>query len=102
MEVKNLFRMFNISTSSDNAAVEASFNDLLSHSTSDAEKNKLTQYYEQISTTEKRYIYELTNIKGFSDLSELDREIISQPNYIGPGQWLALLKNETRGLNKRK
>ena len=91
METENLTKLFNISTDSDDYEIEENYKklDLLLNTAN--EKTELLEKYTLVATKEKRYLYLLTSIQGFSDISELDREIISRPNYIGPRQWLELL-----------
>ena len=55
------------------------------------DQTELFENYNKISSKEKRYLYSLTSVKGFGELSELDKDIIARPNYIGPRQWLELL-----------
>ena len=92
MQTVNLFRLFNISTDSEDKVVEQSYRELTKKAVSDAEKSELLRNFRLIDTKEKRYLYSLTSTKGFGDISELDNEIISRPNYIGPRQWLELLE----------
>ena len=91
METENLTKLFNISTDSEDYDIEENYKklDLLLNTAN--EKAELLEKYTLVATKEKRYLYLLTSIQGFSDISELDREIISRPNYIGPRQWLELL-----------
>lgn len=91
MKTTDLFKFFNISTASENNAVEKSYQELIKKANSDTKKSELLEKYHLIDTKEKRYLYFLTSTKGFGDISELDKEIISRPNYIGPRQWLELL-----------
>ena len=93
MESVNLFKLFNITVDSNDRLVEESYKKLLQTLVSNNEKEELREKYNLILTKEHRYIYSLTSIKGFKDISELDMEIISRPNYIGPRQWLELLEN---------
>ena len=92
MQTVNLFRLFNISTDSEDKVVEQSYRELTKKAHSDADKSELLENFHLIDTKEKRYLYSLTSTKGFEDISELDNEIISRPNYIGPRQWLELLE----------
>jgi len=91
VETENLTKLFNISTDSEDYDIEENYKklDLLLNTAN--EKAELLEKYTLVATKEKRYLYLLTSIQGFSDISELDREIISRPNYIGPRQWLELL-----------
>ena len=91
METVNLFRLFNISIESNDNEIENFYLNLKKKITTKEEQQELLENYNKISTKEKRYLYSLTSIKGFQDISELDKEIISRPNYIGPRQWLELL-----------
>jgi hypothetical protein len=92
MESENLFKLFNITVESEDKVVEESYNKLLKKLVSKNNKAELLKKYKIISSEELRYIYFLTSTKGFQDISELDREIISRPNYIGPRKWLELLE----------
>ena len=92
METENLFELFNISLNSEDSDIEVNYKKLDSQLSTDAEKAELSSKFDIISTKERRYLYYLTSINGFSDISELDSEIISRPNYIGPRQWLELLE----------
>lgn len=92
MKTTDLFNFFNISTDSEDDAVEKSYQELIKKANSDAEKSELKKFYHLINTKEKRYLYVLTSTKGFGDISELDNEIISRHNYIGPRHWLELLE----------
>ena len=92
MEPLNLFKLFNISTDSEDTEVDKSFSKLKQQLNTPEEQKELLENYNKISTKEKRYLYDLTSTKGFNDISELDKEIISRPNYIGPRQWLELLE----------
>ena len=91
MKTDNLFKLFNISTDSEDYEVEESYLKLIKKAASDYEKLKISENFHLIDTKEKRYLYFLTSTKGFEDISELDNAIISRPNYIGPRQWLELL-----------
>ena len=91
MESVNLFKLFNISIDSEDKDLEESFSKLKQQSNSPEEETELLENFKIISTKEKRYLYHLTSTKGFKDISDLDKEIISSPNYIGPRQWLELL-----------
>lgn len=91
MKTTDLFKFFNISTESENNVVEKSYQELTQKADSDAEKSELLEKFHLIDTKEKRYLYCLTSTKGFGDISELNNDIISHPNYIGPRQWLELL-----------
>ena len=91
METLNLFKYFNITIDSDDKAVEKSYLKLKQQISSKEKELKLLENYNKISTKEKRYLYSLTSVKGFREISELDKEIIARPNYIGPRQWLELL-----------
>jgi hypothetical protein len=92
LQTVNLFRYFNISPDSEDKVVEKSYHELIKKALSDAEKSELLENFHLIDTKEKRYLYLLTSTKGFENISELDNEIISRPNYIGPRQWLELLE----------
>ncbi|MCK5200116.1 MAG: hypothetical protein KAR21_17285 [Spirochaetales bacterium] len=92
MQTVDLLRIFNISPDSEDSVVEQSYRKLIKKAVSDAEKSELLRNFHLIDTKEKRYLYSLTSTKGFEDISELDNEIISRPNYIGPRQWLELLE----------
>lgn len=92
MRTINLFKLFNISTDSEDNEVEESYRKLIRKTVSDDERTELLENFQLISTKEKRYLYFLTSTRGFEDISELDSEIISRPNYIGPRQWLELLE----------
>jgi len=87
----NLFKIFNITTDSEDTEVEKSYLNLKHQLNTEEEQIELLENYNKISTKEKRYLYYLTYTKGFKDISDLDKEIISSPNYIGPRQWLELL-----------
>jgi len=91
LETVNLFKIFNISTDSEDSEIEKSYLNLKLQLKTKEEQTELLKKYNKISTKEKRYLYSLTSLKGFKDISELDKEIISQPNYIGPRKWLELL-----------
>ena len=91
MEVENLAKLFNISSDSEDYDIEENYKKLDSLLSTVNEKAELLEKYKLVSTKEKRYLYFLTSLQGFSDISELDSEIISRPNYIGPRQWLELL-----------
>ncbi len=92
METENLFELFNISLNSEDSDIEDNYKKLDSQLSTETEKAELRGKFDIIFTKERRYLYYLTSIKGFSDISELDSEIISRPNYIGPRQWLELLE----------
>ncbi len=92
MQTLDLFRLFNISTDSEDNEVEKSYRKLVQKTVTDIERSELLENFHLISTKEKRYLYFLTSTKGFQDISELASEIISRPNYIGPRQWLELLE----------
>lgn len=92
MKTENLFKLFNISTDSEDMEIEKSYLKLKEKLRTPEKQSRLLADYNTISTKEKRYLYALTSIKGFNDISELDKEIISNPNYIGPRQWLELLE----------
>ena len=92
MRTINLFKLFNISTDSEDNKAEESYQRLIKKAVLPAEKSELLENFHLIDTKEKRYLYFLTSTKGFEDISELDNEIISRPNYIGPRQWLELLE----------
>ena len=92
MQTVNLFKLFNISTDSEDNELEESYQKLVQKTVSNTEKSELLENYHLIDTKEKRYLYFLTSTKGFENISELDNEIISRPNYIGPRQWLELLE----------
>jgi len=91
METVNLFKLFNISIDTEDKELEESYNKLKQKLVSKSDKSELLKNFNMISTKEKRHLYLLTSTKGFQEISDLDKEIISQPNYIGPGQWLKLL-----------
>jgi len=91
LKTVNLFKLFNISADSEDVELEESYLNLKQQNSTKEGKTELLKNYNIISTKEKRYLYSLTSIKGFKDISELDKEIISRPNYIGPRQWLELL-----------
>jgi len=91
VEAVNLIKLFNISPDSEDKDIEGNYKKLYLELSTETEKAELLKNFNKISTKEKRYLYFLTSIKGFSDISELDSEIISRPNYIGPRQWLELL-----------
>jgi len=91
VEVENLAKLFNISSDSEDYDIEENYKKLDSLLSTVNEKAELLEKYKLVSTKEKRYLYFLTSLQGFSDISELDSEIISRPNYIGPRQWLELL-----------
>ena len=91
METVNLYKLFNITTDSEDIYVEESYTKLKKNIITKEEQRDLLENYNKVSTKEKRYLYSLTSLKGFRDISELDKEIISQPNYIGPRKWLELL-----------
>ncbi|MDA3937931.1 MAG: hypothetical protein PF693_01300 [Spirochaetia bacterium] len=91
METVNLFKLFNISIETEDKDLEESYKKLRQKLVSNSEKSELLENFNLISTKEKRYLYLLTSTKGFQEISDLDKEIISQPNYIGPGHWLKLL-----------
>ncbi len=91
METIDLLKFFNISIDSKDSEVEKSYNIIKQKLKNSREQSELLENYNKISTKEKRYLYLLTSTKGFQEISELDKEIISRPNYIGPRQWLELL-----------
>ena len=91
MEVENLAKLFNISSNSEDYDIKENYKKLDSLLSTVSEKTNLLEKYQLVSTKEKRYLYFLTSLQGFSDIAELDSEIISRPNYIGPRQWLELL-----------
>ncbi len=91
METIDLLKFFNISIDSEDSEVEKSYNIIKQKLKNSREQSELLENYNKISTKEKRYLYLLTSTKGFQEISELDKEIISRPNYIGPRQWLELL-----------
>jgi hypothetical protein len=91
LETVNLFKLFNISIETEDKDLEESYKKLRQKLVSNSEKSELLENFNLISTKEKRYLYLLTSTKGFQEISDLDKEIISQPNYIGPGHWLKLL-----------
>jgi len=92
VETENLTKLFNISPDSEDYDIEENYKKLNSQLSKETDKIELLRKFNKISTKEKRYLLYLTSIKGFSDISELDNEIISRPNYIGPRQWLELLE----------
>lgn len=92
MQTVDLLRVFNILPESEDKVVEESYRELAGKAVSEAEKLELLENFHLIDTKEKRYLYSLTSTTGFGDISELDNEIISRPNYIGPRQWLELLE----------
>jgi len=91
LETIDLLKFFNISIDSEDSEVEKSYNIIKQKLKNSREQSELLENYNKISTKEKRYLYLLTSTKGFQEISELDKEIISRPNYIGPRQWLELL-----------
>ena len=92
METVNLLKIFNISPDSEDTELEKSYSKLKQQIRTKEEESKLLENYNKISSKEKRYLYALTSVKGFREISELDKEIIARPNYIGPRQWLELLE----------
>jgi hypothetical protein len=92
LKEENIFNLFNISPECEDIDLKYAYNKLSKTLLSKSEKSNLSESYNLISTKEKRYLYSLTSTKGFKDISELDNEIISHPNYIGPRQWLELLE----------
>ncbi len=92
MKTETLFQLFNISKDSEDDEVKQACTNLIDKTENEVEKKEIEEKYWEISTKQKRYIYSLTYTKGFSDISELDNEIISRPNYIGPRQWMELLE----------
>ncbi len=92
MKTENLFQLFNISKDSEDDEVREACTNLINKTENEAEKRDLQNKYQKVSTKQKRYIYFLTSTEGFKDISELDSEIISRPNYIGPRQWMELLE----------
>ena len=91
MKTENLFQLFNISKDSEDDEVKEICQSLINKTENKSEQKELERKYQKISTKQKRYIYFLTSTEGFTDISELDSEIISRPNYIGPRQWMELL-----------
>ncbi len=91
METVNLFKLFNISTDTEDIELEESYKKLKQQYTTPEEQSELQKKYDIISTKEKRYLYFLTSTRGFDEIADLDKEIISRPNYIGPRQWLELI-----------
>jgi len=91
LENLNIFKLFNITTDSDDSEIEKSYLSLKKKLSTREEQSELLENYSKISTKEKRYLYSLTSIRSFTNISELDKEIISRPNYVGPRQWLDLL-----------
>jgi len=91
LETISIFKLFNITTDSDDLEIEKSYLKLKKKLSTEEEQSELLENYSKISTKEKRYLYSLTSIRSFTDISELDKEIISRPNYVGPRQWLDLL-----------
>lgn len=91
MEIVDLFRLFNISTDSEDIDVKESYEKLKQKIKTKEEESELLNNFNKISTKEKRYLYFLTSTKSFNDIRDLDKEIISRPNYIGPRLWLELL-----------
>ncbi|MCK5672056.1 MAG: hypothetical protein KAH95_01695, partial [Spirochaetales bacterium] len=87
----NLFKLFKISIDSEDLEIENSYKTMKQQLKNTQDQTELFENYNKISTKEKRYLYLLTSTKGFQDISELDKEIISRPNYIGPRQWMELL-----------
>ncbi len=92
MEAENIIKLFNISPNSEDNDIKENYKKMDSLLSTGSEKADLLEKYLLVSTKEKRYLYFLTSLQGFSDISELDSEIISRPNYIGPRQWLELLE----------
>lgn len=87
----DIFKFFNISVESEDIEIEKAYLKLKQEIKSEKEKTELLENYNKISTKEKRYLYSLTSLKGFKDITDLDKDIIAQPNYIGPRQWLELI-----------
>ncbi|RKX85843.1 MAG: hypothetical protein DRP58_05225, partial [Spirochaetes bacterium] len=81
METIDLLKFFNISIDSKDSEVEKSYNIIKQKLKNSREQSELLENYNKISTKEKRYLYLLTSTKGFQEISELDKEIISRPNY---------------------